>query len=107
MCQVPGLVRKKETTPVEATVATAMAAYFAERRKAGKSTIFAEKRYAHDIAPALGNVRLSDLTTDRLKIGSTASPIAPAMRAASVAGSQSPSPPCPRKMPSARGKIQQ
>lgn len=58
---------EQETTPVEATVATAMAAYFAERRKAGKSTIFAEKRYAHDIAPALGNVRLSDLTTDRLQ----------------------------------------
>jgi hypothetical protein len=58
---------EEEAAPVEATVATAMTAYFAELRQRGKSTGFAEKRYAHDIAPTLGNVRLSDLTTDRLQ----------------------------------------
>jgi hypothetical protein len=56
-----------EAAPVEATVASAMAAYFVDRRKEGKSTAFAEKRYAHDIAPTLGSVKLSDLTTKRLK----------------------------------------
>ncbi len=58
---------EEATTPVEATVASAFAAYVAALRQRGKSTDFAETRYAHDIGPALGSVKLSDLTTARLQ----------------------------------------
>ncbi|HEY8007141.1 MAG TPA: site-specific integrase, partial [Methylocella sp.] len=42
-------------------------AYLVALRKGGKATDHAETRDAHDIGPVLGNVRLSDLNTDRLQ----------------------------------------
>ena len=55
------------SAPVEATVASAFAAYVAALRQRGKSTSYAEKRFAHDIGPVLGNIKLSDLTTTHLQ----------------------------------------
>lgn len=58
---------EEESAPVEATVASAFAAYVVNLREREKPTDFAETRYAHDIGPALGSVKLSDLNTKRLQ----------------------------------------